>query len=366
MNAHCAFSLRSRNAKRRVEQFFMKRLLVSFASVLVACSGPGGFNEDGGTPKDSGGDQSTNNDGSTGFGDSSLDSPTGGDGGVSIIYANTDDTLYTLDPQSNAITLVGKFAGMSGTTNDTNVTDLAVNSSGDVYVNTESVIYKATIPTSPATVNLTKIAGIALKTNQKFYALAFTPANSLATSEILIGGDGFGELYAIDTTNGKTKDLGDFGPDPSHSGYNFALSGDLVFYMDAKNTPTGLATVRPCKVGTTTCITTTDYLVAVDMTALANAYNTTAGASLKKGIYGGTSTNDGAGTGYPDLFGLGAWEGSVFAFARKAGTNQTALLVTINTTTGAGTVVSSNFSFSNGWSGAGVTTSATITVPPPN
>ncbi len=348
----------------------MKRWqLVSFASLLVACSGPGGFNDDGGTPKDSGGgnDSTPANDSGTTFGDSSTDSPTGGDGGVSIIYANTDDTLYTLDPQSNAITMIGKFSGVSGTTNDTNVTDVAVNSSGEVYVNTESVIYKATLPTNPpGTVNLTKIATITLKTNQKFYALAFTPANSLATSEVLIAGDIWGELYAIDTTNGNAKDLGSFGPDPSHTGYNIALSGDLVFYMDAKSNPTGLATVRPCKPGTTTCISTTDYLAAVDMTALATAYKTTAGASLKKGIYGGTTSSDGAGCGYGDLFGLGAWEGSVFAFARKTTTNQTPLLLSINTTTGAGTVVSSSFSFTNGWSGAGVTTSATITVPPPN
>ncbi len=353
----------------------MKRWhLVSFASIVVACGGPGGFNEDGGT-KDSGatGDAKDDvampgNDGSTGFGDASFDSPTTGDGGgVSIIYANTDDTLYTLDPSNNAITLIGKFAGMSGATNDANVTDVAVNSSGDVYVNTESVIYKATLPTNPpGTVNLTKIAAIKLQPNQKFYALAFTPSGALGSSEVLIAGDIFGELYAIDTTNGNAKDLGNFGPDPSHTGYILGLSGDLVFYMDAKNTPTGLATVRPCKAGTTTVISTTDYLAAVDMTALATAYSTTAGASLKKGIYGGTSTSDGSGTGYGDLFGLGAWEGNVYAFARKTTANVTPLLLTINTTTGVGTVVSSNFSFTNGWSGAGVTTSATITVPPPN
>ncbi len=243
-----------------------------------------------------------------------------------------------------------------------------MNSAGDVYVNSESVIYKANIPQQiPGTVQLTKIAPIVLQSGQKFVALAFTPAGSLATDEVLIGGDTYGELYAIDTTNGNTKDLGSFGVDPSHSGYDFALSGDLVFYIDAKNNPTGLATVRPCKPKTTTCITGNDYLAAVDMTALANAYKTsTTAASLLKGIYGGTSTSDGNGTSYGDLFGLGAWEGSVFAFARKTSTNTTPLLLTINTTTGAGSIVSSNFNFTNGWSGAGVTTSVTVTVPPPN
>jgi hypothetical protein len=136
--------------------------------------------------------------------------------------------------------------------------------------------------------------------------------------------------------------------------------------MDATNTPTGLATVRPCKPKTTTCLDTSDYLVAVDMTALKTAYTSnTPAPSVRKGIYGGSSTSDGPGTGYGDLFGLGAWEGNVFAFARKNSSNATPLLISIDTTTGQGSVLSSAFTFTNGWSGAGVTTTVTITVPPP-
>ena len=334
-------------------------ILVAGCAAHTEFGGPDGEAPDGGTK-----DGNPN-----GFGDSSSDSPIQptGDGGTTSItvYANTDSDLYSLNPQTNAITHVGAFAGLGGRTNDTNITDVAVNSAGDVYVNSESVIYKATIPQSPGTVQLTKLASIALQSGQKFYALAFTPAGALASGEVLIGGDINGELWAIDTTNGSTKDLGSFGVDPSHSGYDFALSGDLVFYNDAKNNPTGLATVRPCK-PKSTCITSSDYLIAVDMAALANAYKTTAGASLLKGIYGGSSSSDGAGTSYGDLFGLGVWEGTVFAFARKTGSNATPLLLTINPTTGAGTVVSSNFNFTNGWSGAGVTTSVTVTVPLPN
>jgi hypothetical protein len=351
----------------------MRQLAYLFV-LCTACSGHDGFTDgpDGAKPTtDSGGDGTTGpmpDSGTANFGDATTDASGGGDGGVvTTIYAHTDTTLYTLNPQTNAITLIGNFAGTSDAGNDSTITDLAVNAAGDVYVNSESVIYKAALPTNPpGTVSLTKIATIALKTGQKFYALAFTPAGSLATNEVLVGGDIYGELYAIDTSNGSTKDLGNFGADPSHSGYNFALSGDLVFYMDAKNNPTGLATVRPCKPGTTTCITSSDYLVSVDMTALATAYTTTAGASLKKAVFGGTSTSDGTGTNYGDLFGLGAWEGSVFAFARKTSTNPTPLLLSISPTTGAGTVVSSSFNFTNGWSGAGVTTSVTITVPLPN
>jgi hypothetical protein len=327
--------------------------------LLAGCAAHGDFggNPDGEAPFDDAGNPN-------GFGDSSTDSPIGSGG--TIVYANTDSTLYSLDPQTNQITMIGAFSGTSGATNDANITDVAVNAAGDVYVNSESVIYKANIPQSPGTVKLTKLASISLQSGQKFYALAFTPAGALASGEVLIGGDGYGDLWAIDTTNGSTKELGSFGVDPSHSGYDFALSGDLVFYNDASNTPTGLATVRPCKPKTTTCLTGSDYLVAVDMTALANAYKTSAGASLLKGIYGGSTSSDGKGSSYGDLFGLGVWEGTVFAFARKTGTNATPLLLTINPTTGAGSVVSSSFTFADGWSGAGVTTSVKVTVPLPN
>jgi hypothetical protein len=348
-----------------------RRYCIAAALLAAACSAHNEFGgPDGEAPNDAApSDDAPFKQGDSGdkFGDASADVQTGdGGGGVTTVYANTDTQLYTLDPQTNAVTLVGSFAGMSNATNDSTITDVAVSSSGDVYVNSESVIYKAAVPTSPGTVQLTKLASISLQTGQKFYALAFTPAGALASGEILVGGDSYGELWAIDTTNGNTKDLGSFGVDPSHSGYDFALSGDLVFYKDAQSNPTGLATVRPCKPKTTTCITSSDYLVAVDMSALANAYKTAAGASLLKGIYGGSTSSDGAGTGYGDLFGLGAWEGTVFAFARKTGSNATPLLLTINTTTGAGSVVASNFTFTNGWSGAGVTTSVTVTVPLPN
>ena len=349
-------------------------VVLSLVMVAASCSAhESGFGPDGSPPSDagSGGSDGPTNDDSGNidhFGDASSDAVSGDGGTVTTVYAHTDTTLYTLDPQSNAVTLIGDFVGTSDASTDNTITDLAVNSAGDVYVNSESVIYKASPPAQPpGPVQLTKIASIALQSGQRFYALAFAPAGVLGTGETLVGGDGNGELYSIDTTNGTTRNLGSFGVDPSHSGYDFALSGDLVFYMDANDKPTGLATVRPCQPKSSNCMTSDDYLVAVDMTALATAYQTSTPAStLLKGIYGGSGSSDGPGTGYGDLFGLGAWEGKVFAFARKTSSNATPLLLTIDTTTGAGSVLSSSFNFTNGWSGAGVTTSVTITVPPPN
>lgn len=338
----------------------------SLAVVLVGCGAhPKMFDatEDGGTgdggPGGLGGDS-----GSLG---PEGDSGSQGDGAVTVtttIYANTDDTLYSMDPKTMAVTVIGKFAGTSGAAGDTAVTDVAVNASDEVYVNTESVVYKAALPNGPGAVQLTKVASIALKNGQRFYALAFAPAGVLGQGETLVGGDGSGEVWSIDTTNGSTKDLGNFGNDPAHSGNVFALSGDLVFYTDAQNKPTGLATIRSCTKGTSTCIKTSDWLAGVDMSALSSAYQSGTPGKLLAGIYGGSKNTAGLGTGYGDLFGLGAWQGEVFAFERKT-TNAGPQLLSVSTTTGAGSIVSSSFAFTNGWSGAGVTTKVTVNVPPP-
>ena len=72
----------------------------------------------------------------------------------------------------------------------------------------------------------------------------------------------------------------------------------------------------------------------------------------------------GKGTGFADVFGLGVWDKAVFGFTRHTGMVGPTL-ITIDTTTGAGTMVADGFSFSNGWSGAGVTTKVVVSVPPP-
>jgi hypothetical protein len=289
---------------------------------------------------------------------------------VTTIYAHSDDTLYSMDPQTKATTLIGTFSGTGGTSTDKAITDLAVDANGDVYVNTESVVYKAALlykaalpATPPGTVALTKLA--ALQTSNRFYALAFAPAGALDPSaETLIGGDGSGELWAIDTTTGATTDLGHFGNDPSKSGNVFALSGDLVFYTDASSKATGLATIRSCGSNGGSC--GKDYLAGVDMTALAGAYaSKTPAASLLAGIYGGSTSGPGSGTGYADVFGLGAWQGNVFGFTRHTSASPPTLVL-IDTTSGAGSQVATfTFPNNNGWSGAGVTTKVTVSVPNP-
>jgi len=338
----------------------MRRAGIMLVLSLVACGASertGGFeDEQNATPASSTSGSSSG--GGSSFGASSDGGAPNADASTTTtttIYANSDDTLYSLDPATNAVKIVGKMSGADGA-----VTDCAVNEAGDVFVNTTSTIYKATLGSS---VTLQKIAAIAEGDGQRFYALAFVPAGVLGSGETLVGGDGNGEIWSIDPQTGATKDLGSFGPDKTNV---FALSGDLVFYRDGSGKPTGLATIRSCKPGGS-CTTTNDYLAGIDMNALAAAWSSgTPAKSLLSGIYGGSSASKGNGTGHGALYGLGAWEGTVFAFERASANGGTPAMLTVDTASGKGAMVStSGMAFENGWSGACVTTKVTVTVPPP-
>jgi hypothetical protein len=255
---------------------------------------------------------------------------------------------------TNQVTMIGEFAGFSGGSGDDAATDVAVNAEGDVYINSESAIYKATLPPGgTGTVNLTMIATIALQSNH-FYALGFAPPGVLGAGETLVGGDNNGKLWSIDPSTGSTRDLGNFGPDPSDSSRILGCSGDIVFYTNASGVATGLATIRSCKSSGSSCTTGDDYLAAIDMAALTAAYSGSPASSLLGGLYGAA----GQGTGFGELFGLGAWEGTVFGFGHNTGD-----LVTISTPGGTGSLVTSMSGTS--WAGAGVSTKTTITVAAP-
>jgi hypothetical protein len=322
---------------------------------LVACSGAngdgftttddaGGGQDAGTTPQDGGG---TSTDAAT-FGETGSP-PDASGAGVSIIYANTDTELYSMDPKSHAVTDIGPFQGMAACGTNTAVTDLAINGNDEVWVNTECALYQATLPasgTGPVQLTLkTKISGA---TGQKFFALGFAPAGVLGAGEGLVAGDSLGELFYIDTATGATQDLGGFGTDAS--GKAWQLSGDVVFYTQG-GVALGLATIR-----TKTTATAMDSLAEIDMQALAAAFTSKTPGTLLKKIYG---TN----TGFAKLFGVGAWGNDVFAFSR-VGTTDPAQLVQIDAT-GTGTSLQSFAAIKGGWSGAGVTTKASITIPPP-
>jgi hypothetical protein len=277
---------------------------------------------------------------------------------ANLIYANTDTSLYILDPTTHVTTLFGAFSlpppyAESGAPS---VTDCAIDLEGDVYVCTETDLFRATVPTSPGPVTLTHL--VTFGSSVFFYALAFVPAGILGPGEQLIGGDNTGELWAIDVGSGAVHDLGSFGPDPAAAGQVFSLSGDMVFYLDAQKQPQGVATIRSC-LGSmkSTCNKANDYLAALDMPALKIAFSSgTPASSLLLGIYGGAD----AGIGTGELFGLAASGGIPYAFAR-AQLDASASVLTVDAT-GRGTTVATQPTIITGWSGACVSTTATITL----
>jgi hypothetical protein len=301
--------------------------------------------DDGGSSSSGGGSggSSGGSGGSSGgtFGDASSSS-SGGQMGPAIIYAHTDTELWTMDPtMNNKLTDIGPFSVGGGTT--PTITDLAVDASGNVFVNSETAIYTAMLPPSgTGTVSLT--IHTQLPSTSKFYALGFTPPGTLETNQSLIAGDSAGNLYYIPSSNTATPQLlGGFGG-------SWALSGDVVFFSNNGAT-LGLATIRTCN---GSCTKTNDSLAEIDVAAMKANY-TSGGSSmpLLKQVFG-------SGTGYGELFGIGAWGNNVYAFSRAYSGNS-AQLVQVGMS-GTGTPLMQFPTITSGWSGAGVTTTAPITV----
>ncbi len=332
--------------------------LIGAGVAAAACGGsstPGfALSADGGVSSSSGSGSS----GSTSSGGSTSSSSGGsfGDGGSSssggngptLIYAHTDTELYSMDPTSHVLTDIGPFSDGSGKT--PTITDLAVDGEGNVWVNSESTVYKAAMPTGTGTVNIT--ASTQLGTSTSFYALGFTPAGTLESGESLIAGDSKGDLYYVDQAGAAApQNLGSFGPAPG--GGTYELSGDVVFYS-LNGSARGLATVRACK-SSSSCTETDDVLVEVDIGALQQAYTSkTPSTNLLQQALGN-------GTTYGRLFGVGAWGSSVYAFSRASGSSLEAQLIQIDAS-GNGTSLQSFPAITAGWSGAGVTTKAQVTV----
>jgi hypothetical protein len=295
----------------------------------------------------------------------------GGDGSppiLSTLYANTDLSLYSIDPSTNAVLTLGSFVGLPDGGAGTGITDVAVNGAGEIFACSEIAIYSVTLPASPpAPIQLTSVVAIA--GTGKFYALAFAPVGALdGAAETLVGGDSNGTLWAIDTKNGATTNLGSFGFDPTvgDGGTNvFGLSGDMVFYLDDQSRPTGIATIRSCTPGPGAVVCGNDYLAGVNMSALKTAYAQKVPAgSLMGGIYGATSKSLGSGTTFREVYGLAAWNQKVFGFSRWTAA-QPPTMLTIDPVTGAGKTVQNGWNFMNGWSGAAVTTKVSITIAAP-
>ena len=256
--------------------------LVSLAALAAvgACSGSNnqsGFQTGGGSGSGSGGSGSGSGGSGSGSGSGGTINDDGGvvltiddagdqvlpDGGIVVttkttIYANTDTALYSMDPNTQAVTLIGPFTNIDAGADS--VTDVAVDAERDVYVCTEFTIYKVVLPRAgrapfrsstrrrSSTPPRSRPLRVCMPWGSPLRGcFAPGPDGGPGTVETLVAGDGDGNVWSVDPTTGIAKNLGNFGNDPTVSGNFLGVSGDIVFYSDATTgAATGLATIRSC------------------------------------------------------------------------------------------------------------------------
>jgi hypothetical protein len=291
----------------------------------------------------------------------------GSGGGVSSAYAHTNNTLFKLDPsQANlALTQIGDFDCIGGSGEDSSMTDLAVNSVGDVWAISARNIYKLALPPGgkgsvhcAQTIPLNNAKGVT------FYGLTFAPVGVLdPANEILVAGNTAGELWAVDSSGNLTQH-GTFGavpPDDNHghtyqyAGKAWELSGDIVFLANGGN-PVGFATVRDCPnpPSSSNC-DTSDTLVELDLGLFKTAGTQNVTKSVRGQIVKSATCNDPSNATYGSMYGIAAYQDKVFGFSHQG------YIVTIDNTDGTACLALNTNGDS--WAGAAITTVAPV-VPP--
>jgi hypothetical protein len=314
--------------------------------------------------------------------------PEAGPGKV-IFYAHTNTTLYKVDsddPQLG-ITEVGTFdcIATDGGSLASSMTDIAVDKDGKLYgVAREYVFLDMTV--SGNTVQC-KGKEVRLQSIGDFYGASMAPVGTLdPQKEVLVVADSAGDLYRVDTSNGQYTKVGNLGTVPAndgnghpydgaHIGKRWALSGDIVF-LENKGQPVGFATVRDCNdpAAGSGCADI-DTLIELDIKKLSSA---TPNQSVLRSVRGQIRVQntgcpkDGDTKGYNRIYGVAAVGTSIIGFSRgrdrdAQGTGN-GLVLRVDNDRGPGCLVadhSGTAATGGGWAGAGVTTLAPVTVPPP-
>lgn len=281
-------------------------LVASFVLAVAACGPKGGGADDDDDDDDDGIDAPV-----------AIDAGTDGVPGIdapeppknAAVFAHTATTLYRVDPDTLALTMVGPFGGDAA---GDSMTDIAIDGAGDMIGISYSRVYRV----DSATAVGTRIGTGTLP--QTFNGLSFVTSQlafGTPGPEILVGTRNTdGKVFQIDPLTGVATEIGDMG-----GGY--ASSGDIVAV-------TGFGIVATVTGGTGLG----DTLVRLAPSTF-------------------TATPIGTGTGFSGLWGAGYWRDRVFGFSSNGD------FVGIDTTTGAGTLISSA---GQGWWGAAVTTAAPI------
>jgi hypothetical protein len=126
------------------------------------------------------------------------------------VYVHTRDTLYTMDPTTFAVTMVGSFG-----TGDDLITDLAVGPDGTVYAISKTMLYTV----NPGSGAATTVATLSSGPVAGNVGLTFLPDGQMLAT------DKSGGVRRIDPANGQVTEVGAFGG-------GFATAGDLVAVDD--------------------------------------------------------------------------------------------------------------------------------------
>lgn len=295
-------------------------------------------------------------------------SGTGGGEPAPVIYIHTNTTLYQADPSKPDLGVVeiGPIDCIGGPNEDTSLTDLAVSASGEIWGISKSNVYRLEI--EGGAVLCTKTIPLNNPADIRFYGLTFAPKGVLDPGvEVLIAGNTAGELWSVGDA-GELTMRGTLGTVPindgngnsyPHAGKKWELSGDLVFLENA-GSPAGFATVRDCPDPPSSLgCNAVDTLVELDVPKLATAGSASVLKSIRGQVVPAASCDDGS-AGYGSVFGVTAWKDKVFGFAR--GQNLAGIAIAIDNDKGEACILKS---FNQEWSGAGITTSAEIEIPPP-
>ncbi len=310
-----------------------------------------------------------------------------------VIYAHTDTTLFSLDPNASslALTQIGNFdcVGPYGTTGaqTTAMTDLAVDRYQNVWALSSYAVRQVDLPATDAgaasdggaivhchpeiTVHVTDPTSTDPSFPYiKFEALSFAPVGVIdPNQEMLVAGNTAGQLWVIDTStpNPTITQHGAFGTVPHDDGHGhnymypgglWELSGDIVFLANS-GSPVGFATVRDCPSppDNTNC-DYNDTLIEIDMTALGTA-GTQSVLKAIRGMIVTSPTCGGNGTsGFGSFFGIASWNAQVYGFSRSG------YLANISNVDGTACLVQ-NYP-ADLFAGAAVTTIAPIKPPPVN
>ncbi len=225
---------------------------------------------------------------------------------VTSVYAHTASALFRVDPETLSISKVGNFAWSNGSDE---MTDLAIDQTGDMIGISFDSVYRVNPQTAQATRLNNRLTG-------NFNGLTFVPAallNSTGVDILVASRNSDGNIFRVDANTGTTSVIGRMGGSVTSSGDIVAVAGVGVFL-------------------TANAGGSFDVLQKLTPPAL-------------------VATAVGSSTGYAELWGLGFWKNKIFGFANNGD------FVLIDRTTGQGQLV---MNVGQPWFGAAVSTVAPV------